>query len=140
MVAHPRFHFFDTGVTNALLRRLTAPPDPVSRGRLFEQWVICETRRVLDYARSEARLFYYRTHNGAEVDLLIEKHGKLRLAVEIKSGRRVVSADLTGLRSFAEAHPKVARVVVTTAPRSHDLDLCQLLSVDEYLERIEEVA
>jgi predicted AAA+ superfamily ATPase len=140
MVSHPRFYFFDTGVTNALQRRLTAPPDPVSRGRLFEQWVIGESRRVLDYAKSEARLFYYRTHNGAEVDLLIEKHGKLRLAIEIKSARRVVCADLTGLRSFADAHPNVPRVVVTTAPRGHALDLCQALSVDEYLERLEEVA
>jgi predicted AAA+ superfamily ATPase len=33
---HPRFHLFDTGVTNALCRRLHATLDPAARGRLFE--------------------------------------------------------------------------------------------------------
>ena len=51
LVGHPRFYLFDTGVTNALARRLGAPPDPVSRGRLFEQWVVLECARLLDYRR-----------------------------------------------------------------------------------------
>ena len=40
----------------------------------------------------------------------IEKHGSLRVAVEVKSGRRVAGADLSGLRSFAQAHPDVPRI------------------------------
>ena len=114
LVGHPRFYLFDTGVTNALARRLTAEPDPVHRGRLFEQWVVTECMRRVDYGFPETRLFTWRTHNGAEVDLLFERHGRLRLAVGIKSGRRVTSADLSGLRSFADAHPGVPRVVVGT--------------------------
>jgi predicted AAA+ superfamily ATPase len=88
LVAHPRFYLFDTGVTNALNRRLTSALDPVTRGRLFEQWVVLECHRLLDYAGSEARLFFWRTNHGAEVDLLVEKHGRLLAAVEIKSTRK----------------------------------------------------
>lgn len=119
LVAHSRFYLFDTGVTNALNRRLTAELDPVTRGRLFEQWVVLECRRLLDYARSEARLFFWRTNTGAEVDLLVEKHGKLRAAVEIKTSRRIAGADLTGLRSFALENPRIPSFVVTPSAQPH---------------------
>jgi len=122
LVAHPRVFLFDTGVTNALNRRLTGALDPSMRGRLFEQWLFLECRRMLDYAQSEARLFFWRTNHGAEVDLLVEKHGKLRAAVEIKSTRRVAGADLVGLRSFAEDNPGVPRFVVTPAAEPHRLE------------------
>jgi predicted AAA+ superfamily ATPase len=121
LVAHARFYLFDTGVTNALNRRLTAEIDPVTRGRLFEQWLVLECRRLLDYARSEARLFFWRTNTGAEVDLLVEKHGRVRAAVEIKTSRRIGSADLRGLRSFGAEHPGVPRFVVTPNAKPHRL-------------------
>jgi predicted AAA+ superfamily ATPase len=112
LIAHPRFHFFDTGVTNALARRLTGDFDRSTRGRLFEQWVVTESWRLVDYCFPETRLFYYRTHHGAEVDLLFERHGRLRLAAEIKSRRSVSSSDLSGLRAFADVHPDVPCVLV----------------------------
>jgi predicted AAA+ superfamily ATPase len=122
LVAHPRFYLFDTGVTNALNRRLTAALDPVTRGRLFEQWLVLECVRMIDYAGSEARLFFWRTNHGVEVDLLVEKHGKLIAAAEIKTARRIAGADLTGLRSFAEENPRVPRFVVTPAAEPHRLE------------------
>lgn len=122
MVAHPRFYLFDTGVTNALNLRLTAPMDPASKGRLFEQWIVLECQRLIDYAQSEARLFFWRTHNGAEVDLLVEKHGSLRLAVEVKSKPHVSGADLSGMRAFLAANPSVPARVACLAPNPHQLD------------------
>jgi len=127
LVGHPRFYFFDTGVTNALNRRLHAEVDAPTRGRLFEQWVVTECVRLVDYLYPETRLFYWRTNHGAEVDLLFERHGKLLLAVEIKSRRSVSSADLTGLRSFAEAHPGVPRAVVATVPEPFRIDTIDVL-------------
>ncbi len=138
MVAHPRFFLFDTGVTNALCRRLTSLVDPLLRGRLFEQWLILECRRRIDYARSEARIFFWRTHHGAEIDLLIEKHGRLRLAAEMKAQRRVSSADLSGLRSFADAHPKVPRLVVAEVPAAHRLGEIDVLPWKMFLDRLED--
>lgn len=138
MVAHPRFFLFDTGVTNALCRRLTSPVDPLIRGRLFEQWLILECRRRIDYARSEARIFFWRTHHGAEVDLLIEKHGRLLLAAELKAQRRVSSADLSGLRTFADAHPKVPRLVVAEVPAEHRVGEIDVLPWKKFLDRLED--
>lgn len=141
MVGHPKFYLFDTGVTNAIHRRLSEPPDPVLRGRLFEQFVVLESLRLLDYAQSEARLYFWRTHSGAEVDLLVEKHGKLRLAVEIKSGKSVRGADVMGLRSFAEAHPEIPRAVVAPVRAPYTIDpKIDVLPAAEYLARLGAIA
>jgi predicted AAA+ superfamily ATPase len=136
LVGHPRFYLFDTGVTNALTGRLGAPPDPVWRGRLFEQWIVLECLRLLDYRQAEARLYYWRTHSGAEVDLVIERRGRLRLAVEIKAKRRVAGADLSGLRSFGEAHPRVRRVVAAEVPEPYRLGSVDVLPYRAFLERL----
>jgi len=133
MVAHPRFYLFDPGVTNALNRRLSAPLDSAAFSRLFEQWVILECLRQIDYSGSEARLFYWRTHVGAEVDLLVEKHGKLRVAVEIKSKKTISGADLTGLRTFKEAHGAVPRVVACQAPRPYELEQVEVTPYLDFL-------
>jgi uncharacterized protein len=136
LVGHPRFYLFDPGVTNALAGRLGAPPDPVWRGRLFEQWVVLECLRILDYRQSEARAFYWRTHSGAEVDLLVERHGRLRLAVEIKAKRTVGGADLSGLRSFAEAHPNVRRIVVAEVAEPYRLGDVDVLPYRLFFSRL----
>lgn len=137
LVAHPKFYLFDTGVTNAINRRLSDPPDAVARGRLFEQFIVLESMRILDYAQSECRLAYWRTHNGAEVDLVLEKHGKPKLAAEIKSGRMIRGSDVTGLRSFAEAHPAVPRVVVAPIKNPYRVEpKIDVIPVGEFLARI----
>jgi predicted AAA+ superfamily ATPase len=136
LVGHPRFYLFDPGVTNALAGRLGAPPDPVWRGRLFEQWIVLECLRILDYRQTEARASYWRTHSGAEVDLLVERHGRLRLAVEIKAKRTVGGADLSGLRSFAEAHPDVRRVVVAEVAEPYRLGGVDVLPYRMFFSRL----
>jgi predicted AAA+ superfamily ATPase len=136
LVAHPRFYLFDTGVTNALNHRLKSRPDRALAGRLFEQWVVLECARRIDYLESEARLYYWRTHVGAEVDLVVEKHGKIALAAEIKGGGRIVGADLTGLRSFGEAHPEVPRIVVSRMPEEHRVGDVTVYPYRRFLERI----
>jgi predicted AAA+ superfamily ATPase len=136
LVGHPRFYLFDTGVTNALTRRLSAEADPALEGRLFEHWLVLEAARAIDYAGSEARLFYWRTHVGAEVDLLVEKHGRMLLAAEIKSGRRVGGSDLSGLRSFGEVHPKVPRIVVARAPEEYKIGDITVVPYREFLGRL----
>ncbi len=136
LVARPKFYLFDLGVTNAISRRLSDPPDAALRGRLFEQFLILETHRLLSNSLSEARLFFWRTNHGAEVDLLIERGGRLRAAVEIKAKRNVGGADLTGLRSFREENPKCPLYLVCESPNHYELDGVTILPWEEYLKRL----
>ncbi len=133
LVGHPKFYFFDLGVTNAINRRLSAGLEPVIRGRLFEQFVVLEAHRMLHYLESEARLFYWRTNSGAETDLIIEKHGRIRAAFEIKSSAMIGGSDLSGLRAFGSDHPGTPLFAVCTAEHSHMRDGVQILPWREFL-------
>jgi uncharacterized protein len=137
---HPRFYLFDTGVTNAVNRRLGAGPDPALRGRLFEQLIVLEVQRLLSYKNSEARMFYWRTSAGAEVDLIIEKYGRIVAACEIKSNQRVDGADCTGLRAFQEEHDGVPLYVAAITSDAYRLGPVLVLPWMEFLDRVEELA
>ena len=136
LAAHPKFFFFDLGVTNAINKRLTGSLDPLTRGKLFEQFIILETYRQLHYRRSEANLYFWRTNHGAEVDLLIEKHGKIVGAFEIKSSPRIAGAHLSGIRAFQEEHPKVPCFVVCTAHHASSLGNAKILPWASYLKQL----
>ncbi len=139
LVAHPKFYLFDLGVVNSLTRQLTAPPDPVRFGRLFEQFIILESCRYLDYLRSEAALYFWRTNHGGEVDLLVEKHGELVGAFEIKSTTQVAGPHLSGLRSFHKEYPKIPLHVIARVEHPYRIEEVLVLPWKDYLARIPEI-
>ncbi len=134
MVAHPKFYFFDTGVTNAINRRLAAPPDPRLTGRLFEQFIVLELHRYLHYGLSEARIFFWRTNTGAEADLVLERHGELIGAFEIKSATEVSGSDFSGLRAFRNDNPTVPLTVVYRGIQAYRTDEIRVLPWEVFLE------
>ncbi len=135
--AHPKFYFFDTGVANAINRMLTSQLSPGLRGKLFEHFIVLEVFRHLSYSRSEARLFFWRTNHGAEVDLLIEKHGELQVAIEIKSSPHISGADLSGLVAFRQEHAQVPCVLVAPVPHAFELRGVKVIPWQDFLDRIE---
>ena len=138
IVAHPKFYFFDLGVTNSLTRQLTAPPEPIRTGRLFEQFIVLETHRLLNYLRSEASLYFWRTNHGAEVDLLIEKHGKVIGAFEIKAVAHVGGNHLSGLRAFRQAHTDVPLHIISLVENAYRIDDILIMPWKMYLEHLSE--
>jgi len=138
MVSHAKFYLFDLGITNCLIRQLTAPPDPVRKGRLFEQFIILETYRLLHYRQSETCLYFWRTNHGAEVDLVIEKYGKIIGAFEIKSQSHITGAHLTGLRSFRSEYPDVPLHVIAMVEDSYRIEDVLVVSWKRYLEELVE--
>ena len=140
LIAHPKFYFFDCGIVNALNKRLTAQTDNMLKGRLFEQFIILETYRKISYLQDEANIFYWRTNHGAEVDLLIEKHGKIKAAIEIKLSSNISGSHLSGLRSFKEEHPQVKKYVICLAKNKFKLNDIVILPWEKYLrEELKEI-
>ncbi len=136
LTGHPKFYFFDLGVTNAINRRLNITLDFMLKGRLFEQFIILETYRRAYYQQTDARLYFWRTNHGAEVDLLIEKHGKITAGFEIKAASNISGAHLSGLRTFREEHPKASCAVICLADQAYELDAVQVLPWQRYLDQI----
>ena len=139
LVAHQKFYLFDTGVTNAVNRRLADSPDAALRGRLFEQLMVLETMRMRSYRRSEARLFFWRTNAGAEVDLVVERRGRPAAAFEFKATKRITGADLTGLRTFNDEHARVPRAVVCDAPEPYELEGIRILPWRMFFEELPQI-
>ena len=137
-LSHPKTYLFDNGITNSLCHRLgSGEIDAKVRGRLFEQFMIQETRRILDYRNLDFALYYWRTNHGAEVDLLIESDGQLIHAIEFKSGRRVSTSDISGLRSFHEDYPQVSCTIVSTMEEPFTLDFVSVIPWRMYLDLLQ---
>ncbi|MFH0820858.1 MAG: DUF4143 domain-containing protein [Candidatus Peregrinibacteria bacterium] len=115
---HPKFYFFDTGVTRALTQKLTVPLSPHTPdfGNAFEQFVILEIMRMAHYQKKDWSFSYYRTANGAEVDLIIEQPSGKTVAVEIKAANMITPAHLKGLKSFHEVCPSAELFCVSLEP------------------------
>lgn len=105
----PRFYFFDTGVCRALARRIQIPvtPSTFEYGDLFEQFIIGECHKMNEYLNREYNFSYLRTKDDAEIDLIIDRPGKKRVLVEIKSKNNIQKEDLPHIVTFKSEHPEV---------------------------------
>lgn len=108
----PKFYFFDTGVVRAINEQEATPIDSVQRGRLFEQWIVHEIKRLLVYHDKRLRMSFFRTSHGAEVDVLLERGDTIVLAIECKSSPNVAKAELRGFQSLRGLVGAVPCVVV----------------------------
>lgn len=98
LVKSPKVYVRDSGLLHALLG-LTTPDDvlghPVA-GPSYEGWVIEQLLGV----QTQAVPFFYRTHAGAEVDLVLTRGGRVQTLIEIK--RSTSPKQTRGLRSAIE--------------------------------------
>ncbi len=109
LTSSPKIHFVDNGVRNQLLRSFS--PDlqrRVDRGKLFENWVFSEIKKVLPL---QAGLHFWRSKAGAEVDFVIEQAGRL-FAVEAKFSPHSRPKLSRSARSFIQAYRPEALTVV----------------------------
>jgi len=85
VVKSPKFYFYDA----ALVTLLTRQPDAAAAlagpmgGPLLEGWVVTEAVKAFMALGRKPDLYFWRSHDGLEVDLLIVIDGKLQ-PVEIK--------------------------------------------------------
>jgi len=86
-VAHPKFYLFDCGVARTLSGRLPYPPTNEEMGTLLETFVINEIRAYITYAKLRYPLYFWRSYDGVEVDVLCETK-KGFVAIEIKAATR----------------------------------------------------
>lgn len=107
LLSTPRFLFFDVGVRHAAaglrpsVETVLADPGPV-----FEQWVGIELHKRLSYL-GEGSLHHLRSRDGAEVDFIIERAGKLT-PIEVKWSEHPDRSDARHLIAFMDEHPRKA--------------------------------
>lgn len=138
-VAMPKLHVIDSGLAARMLRLTTdklARRDPTALqqfGHLLETFVLGEVLKQVSWMDGIAGVGHWRTHDGAEVDLIIERDDGSVVAIEVKAGTRVSARDYAGLRVIRDelGDAFVAGAVLYTGARSfHADDRIVVLSVD----------
>ena len=100
-VSHSKLYFFDSGVVRALSGRLPYPATPEESGPLFECFIINEMRAYLHYTELDYPLYFWRSQNGVEVDILLET-SKGYVAIELKNGAGWAKKFNRGMHRLAE--------------------------------------
>ena len=86
IIKSPKIYFYDTGIVSYLtgIRNKELFEKGPMYGYLFENYIVSEIYKRELHNRSDAELFYFRTSNGVEVDLIIDRKTERRY-VEIKA-------------------------------------------------------
>jgi predicted AAA+ superfamily ATPase len=105
-VASPKVHVVDTGLAGRLLgltdtKLARNEPAAVTEfGHLLETFCVNEILKQLGWIDDTHTVGHWRTHDGAEVDLVIEAADGTITGIEVKASGRVTSTDTAGLRAL----------------------------------------
>lgn len=136
----PKIFWRDTGLLHGLLG-VTSVDDLLGQpwvGASWEGFVIEQVIGALRAAGSDAQVFFFRTSDGYEIDLVIEGH-KERWAVEIKLTTRPAPEDLARLERTAAMIGANRHFLVSQTPESIDNGKSASCSLDWILGRLVEL-
>jgi predicted AAA+ superfamily ATPase len=133
LIETEKLFLFDVGVANHLARRTPRLGSP-DFGKSFEHYVLMELRGYHVYRQSDLELSFWRTASGHEVNFVL---GDMRVAIEVKAGKRVHDGDLGGLRALAEEHRVRHRLVVCLEDEPRRLaDGIEVVPWRQFLDRL----
>ncbi len=78
-----KIYFFDNGVRNAVIGNFSPLESRSDIGALWENYLVSERRKQIEYARTFTRTYFWRTVNQQEIDYVEELDGQFR-AYEFK--------------------------------------------------------
>ena len=105
LVKSPKLYFTDTGLAARLLNvdsEALEERTPAA-GQLLENFVIAEIMKQLTWSKARALPYHYRTHEGDEVDIVLEGPGGRCAAIEVKATATPRMSDYDGLGRLAAA-------------------------------------
>lgn len=97
LVKSPKLYWSDTG----LAAHLAGEQNP--RGEHLENLILTDLLAWRDAQPAEHQVLFWRTHQGEEVDFVIESADRL-LPIEVKASARVAASDARHLRTFCEQY------------------------------------
>lgn len=111
LTGHPKFYLFDCGVYRKLRPRGPLDHADEVAGSALEGLVAQHLRAWIAYSRSDARLYYWRTKSGNEVDFVVYGPDCFT-AIEVKASARVERRDVRSLRTFLGDYPESKAVLL----------------------------
>jgi Predicted ATPase (AAA+ superfamily) len=104
-----KIYFWDNGIRNAVISNFAPLDSRNDIGALWENLMVSERKKRNTYANTYAQMYFWRTHEQREIDLIEECDGVLK-AFEFKSkAGKVVKCP----KSFTDNYPNVEFKVIT---------------------------
>lgn len=107
----PKLHIVDSGIGARLLqlsedRLLARDASAITEfGHLLETFVFGEVQRHASWLEDTYTLGHWRTHDNAEVDIIVERDDGAVVAVEVKATSRITDASFRSLRKLRTLLP-----------------------------------
>ena len=105
-----KYYFYDNGIRNALIAQFNPLEQRNDVGQLWENFVFVERLKRRTYAAIYANVYFWRTYDQQEIDIVEERQGKL-FGYECKwSPRKRIAPP----KSWSAAYPGAAFSVITS--------------------------
>lgn len=115
LVSHPKFYFFDVGVFRTIRPAGILDTPEEAEGPALETLVLQNIIAVNEALDLGYQIYYWRTSNGTEVDLIL--YGPRGFfAIEVKRSRRLTEDSLVGLQSFTKDYPNAKAILLYGGP------------------------
>ncbi len=134
-VVRHKLYLFDAGVFQAL-----RPKGPLDRpgeidGQALEGLVAQHLRAWIAYSDHDAKLYFWRTRAGAEVDFVVYGDDGIH-AFEVKNRAGIDSRHLRPLRSFRDDYPEATTALLHRGKERLRVDGIWCVPVEEFLPRL----
>lgn len=103
-----KYYFYDNGIRNVLISNFSAPGMRQDKGALWENFLLAERLKHNHYSSKFINMYFWRTHDKAEIDYIEEEDGVLN-AFEFKWKQKKVKF----ASSFLEAYPNHKTAVIS---------------------------
>ena len=127
-----KFYLFDPGIVRVLRRIPEVSPQSADFGEFFEHFIVHELKSWIDYTSPRARLSYWRSTSGYEVDFVIDD----RVAIEVKAAERAQERDLRGLRALRQEGIFRRYILVCRESRPRLVDGIEILPFETFLDAL----
>lgn len=127
LVKSPKIYVRDSGVLHYLLG-IESFEDLHSNPKMGSSWEGFVIDQIFAKLKVGRRLSFYRTHDGSEIDLVIEKGGKPYAAIEIKYGSdvRPSKGNLLAIQSLGTIHNFIVTAGSDEYSLSNGFRVCSL--------------
>ena len=111
-----KYYFFDLGIRNAVISNFRDLNLRDDTGALWENYMVSERKKQIMYQRKYVNLYFWRTYDQKEIDLIEEEDGRLR-AYEFKWND---ASKVRKPKLFLDTYPESTFFVVSPSSFIHD--------------------
>ena len=105
-----KIYFFDLGIRNALLNQFGSTQLRTDVGALWENFCILERKKFLENNRVNKNMYFWRTYDQKEIDLIEEKNGNFSI-FEFKFSK----TEATFPKEWLETYPTDKKIIVSNS-------------------------